>query len=491
MHLDRSLNGTFSGGLGGQPGISAGDPAGRVAAPRSSLWLALSANFLLRVAGAATGVMLTLYLAYINRELYPVSATELGMIAGGFYVTEMVAAPLLGAQSDRRGRRLLLVLGPLIGLVAVNLTALTTALSILFLTRILEGLTTSCATPSLLGYLSDHTDHDAVLRGRVMSWFEVGTALGIILGVVSGTLLWGQLGGLHPVDAGWLNLPSIDAGATVPWAPAFVAVGGMYVVCALMFWRVRDPRRPRAVAGGAPRASVAESFRRVLRYRSTLQFAPAWLSVNAIIGLWIHHAVYQMSKGHEAAGQYLVGTFEPRDLAIVMAAYTLAFGAGGLAWGSYIGRLGETRVMRLTLIGIVASGFMMGLVNHSGGSGPVLWLGVAGFFLAVLIQSGFAPAAVAYMARLSASLTEDRGLFMGLYSVVLGLGQVLGSWLGGPLADAFAMDGVLILTLVFSLVAALCVWSLPARAPAAPEPSTAGEAAAAEAPGVASAEASG
>src|SRR5215212_6176006 len=131
-------------------------------APRSSLWLALSANFLLRVAGAATGVMLTLYLAYINRELYPVSATELGMIAGGFYITEMVAAPLLGAQSDRRGRRALLVLGPIIGLIAVNLTAVTTALFILFVTRVLEGLTTSCATPSLLGYLSDHSDHDPV-----------------------------------------------------------------------------------------------------------------------------------------------------------------------------------------------------------------------------------------------------------------------------------------------------------------------------------------
>lgn len=436
-------------------------------APRSSLWLALAANFFLRVAGAATGIMLTLYLAYINRELYPVSATQLGMIAGGFYIVEMVAAPLLGAQSDRRGRRLLLVLGPLIGLVAVNLTAVTTVLFILFVTRLLEGLSTSCATPSLLGYLSDHTEDDPVLRGRVMSWFEVGTALGLVLGAVAGTLLWGGFGGLRPINAGWLNLPSIEAGTPVPWVPAFVLVGGIYLLSALLFWRVRDTSLHLGTTptARAARPSIVASFRRVLRYRSALQFAPAWLAVNAIIGLWIHHAIYQMAKGQQAAGQYLVGAFDSRELAAVLGGYTLAFGVGGLAWGSYIGRLGETRVMRLTLVGIIGSGLMMWVINHSGGSGPSLWLGVVGFFVAVLIQSGFAPAAVSYMARLSANLTEDRGLFMGLYSVVLGLGQVLGSWLGGPLADRFAMDGVLFLTFVFGIAAGVCVWSLPSRAP--------------------------
>src|SRR6266571_7391896 len=91
-----------------------------------SLARALIGNFFLRLAGAATGIMLTLYLAFINRELYPVSATELGVIAGAFYLVEMTSAPLLGAQSDRRGRRWLLVLGPLLGLAAVQLTAITT-----------------------------------------------------------------------------------------------------------------------------------------------------------------------------------------------------------------------------------------------------------------------------------------------------------------------------------------------------------------------------
>src|SRR5919197_2776693 len=109
--------------------MSEGRPARGRSLPithQSSLNLALVANFFLRLAGSATGLMLTLYLAHINRELYPVSAEELGLIAAGFYAMEMGAAPLLGAQSDRRARRLLRVLGPLLGLFHVNHTALTT-----------------------------------------------------------------------------------------------------------------------------------------------------------------------------------------------------------------------------------------------------------------------------------------------------------------------------------------------------------------------------
>jgi MFS family permease len=338
----------------------------------------------------------------------------------------------------------------LLGLVAVNLTAVTTVLLVLFVTRLLEGLSTSCSTPSLLGYLSARTEGDAMLRGRVMSWFEVGTAMGMALGAVTGSLLWGALG-----------------------RPAFVAVGGIYLLSAGLFWLVRDAdfqrRRDGGKGGRGEGRSMVESFRRVLRYRTALRFAPAWLAVNAIVGLWLNHAIYQMTEGHSAVGQYLVGALGTGELAAVLGGYTVAFGAGGLAWGSFIGKLGERFVMRVTLVGMIGAGAMIGVMNHSGGPGPLLGLGVAGFVVTVLLESGFAPAAVSYLARLSAELAEDRGLFMGLYSVVLGLGQIVGSWLGGPFADRWAMDGVLMLTFILGAAAVWFTWTLPGGESAQPE----------------------
>ena len=56
----------------------------------------LLGNSALRLAGSATGLLPTLYLGWINRQLYPVSATTLRLLAGGYYLVEMLAPPVLG-----------------------------------------------------------------------------------------------------------------------------------------------------------------------------------------------------------------------------------------------------------------------------------------------------------------------------------------------------------------------------------------------------------
>ena len=418
---------------------------------QGALTSALIGNFFLRLAGASTGLMLTLYLGWINHKLYPVSATELGFIAGGFYLVEMMFAPIFGAQSDRRGRRWLLLLGPALGFIAVQMTAVTTVLAVLFVTRLLEGLSTASASPSLLGYLSARTESSPALRARVMSLFEVGTTIGLTLGTVVGSLLWGRFERV-----------------------AFVLVGGVYLASAALFWRVRDAdcgngawgsasaghgstssptrlaRRPGLPSAGG---GLLQSARRVARHGPMLRFMPVWLAVNAIVGLWLTHAIFQMTEGHHQPGQYLVGAFGSNMLAAILGAYTTTFGIGILIWGSLMDRFGELRTMRISLLGILGAAVMIGVINHSGGPGPLLWLAAAGFVVMVLVDSGFAPAAVSYLAGVSADVREDRGLVMGLYSVVLGLGQLLGGWLGGPLADRWGMDGVLALTFLFCLLA--------------------------------------
>jgi predicted MFS family arabinose efflux permease len=269
-----------------------------------------------------------------------------------------------------------------------------------------------------------------------MSRFEFTTTLGLALGGVGGSLLWGWLG-----------------------RPAFVLVGGLYLLSALLFWLVRDADEL-GPGSAARRPPLHREILGVLCYRPLLRFAPAWLAVNAVVGLWLNHAIFQMSAGHSQPGQYLVGAFDSRQLAAILGGYTLVFGVGVLAWGYLLGRLGELGTMRLTLGGMLGAAAMIGVMNHSGGPGPLLWLGVGLFVITVLIESGFPPAAVSYLARLSSDLARDRGLFMGLYSVVLGIGQILGSGLGGPFADRWGMDGVLLLTFILGLAALGLTWTL-------------------------------
>jgi predicted MFS family arabinose efflux permease len=160
-----------------------------------------------------------------------------------------------------------------------------------------------------------------------------------------------------------------------------------------------------------------------------------------------------MTSGRELEGQFLVGAFSSRTLAAILAGYTTAFGLGMVAWGFAFRWLPEHVVMRIAMGGMLGAAACIVLINHSGGPGPLLGAALVGFAISVLVESGFAPAAVSYLARLSSHLKADRGLFMGLYSVVLGLGQVLGGWIGGPVADRWGMDGILALTAVLGLLA--------------------------------------
>ena len=74
---------------------------------------------------------------------------------------------------------------------------------------------------------------------------------------------------------------------------------------------------------------------------------------------------------------------------------------------------------------------------------------VAGLF----VLAGATPAALGMLADLSEAFPTDRGAIMGLYSVFLALGQIIGSLVGGAAADWKGIDGILIATALALVVA--------------------------------------
>jgi predicted MFS family arabinose efflux permease len=82
------------------------------------------------------------------------------------------------------------------------------------------------------------------------------------------------------------------------------------------------------------------------------------------------------------------------------------------------------------------------------------------FAAGLLVMSGFTPAALAYLADITEDHSGARGAIMGMYSVFLGVGQFLGSSLGGPFADWRGMDGVVVLSALLGLFALVTVIDL-------------------------------
>ena len=74
---------------------------------------------------------------------------------------------------------------------------------------------------------------------------------------------------------------------------------------------------------------------------------------------------------------------------------------------------------------------------------------LAGLF----VLAGATPAALGMLADISETHPADRGAIMGLYSIFLGLGQIIGSVVSGAAADWAGMDGLLAASVVLLVVA--------------------------------------
>lgn len=401
----------------------------------------LLANGLVRVGAAASGQLFAFALADRVGAGLGGGAVAVAAIGVCFYATELVVAPFAGHAADRRGPLRTLAAGPwfgaLSGGVALSSVALTGAalLALLALARTAEGLSAALAVPSTLMLIARATDGDVALRSRVMGLFEISSLVAMILGYALAGVLW-------------------DVAA----ARAFAVLPLVYLAA-------------RAVIGRAPRGAVASptpptppierpALRRVLRaFARTprhLAFGAAWLAVNAVVGAWMLETPYLLKLPVHDAEQALVGGFSGREIGLIFAGWAGTFLLGIGAWTVFGARLPRRHALRVSLAAMLGVAACLTVVNRGGGR---LWVVAAA--LCVLVESGFTPAALAHLADLTADVEEvgrgHRGAAMGIYSLILGAGQLLGGALGGPLAERWQMNGLLALTAILALFALVAV----------------------------------
>jgi len=159
---------------------------------------------------------------------------------------------VLGAWSDRAGRKLFIIFGPLFGAVAVLITSVTTAVWLLIFTRLLEGLSTASNAPATLGYLAEATSDSPKLRAAHLGFFEIATIGGIAVGFSLGGWLWREFGTAAMV--GGIPLTS----------PAFAVNALVYLVSLIILWLgVREIKEKRR-ALSLPSISLGETVKTLL-----------------------------------------------------------------------------------------------------------------------------------------------------------------------------------------------------------------------------------
>jgi len=174
-----------------------------------------------------------------------------------------------------------------------------------------------------------------------------------------------------------------------------------------------------------------------------------------------NHATFQLSNGATRVtsegggggmriplpGQTLSHAFNGGQVGLVFGLYAVAFGIGIMLWTGIVPRVRKSTIMLISGAGIIVASILIILINHTGLVEETNWLRVPliiAMLIAVMVESGFTPAALVYLSDISEEHAENRGMVMGLYSFLLGFGQLLGSIIAGPFADKAGVDGLLI-----------------------------------------------
>lgn len=386
-------------------------------------------------------------------NVYVISDTVGNIILGTFYIAEVLGAMVLGVWSDKFGRKLFIILGPVFGGVAVLITSITTAVWLLIFTRLLEGLSTGSNAPATLGYIAETTSKSPGLRMRISGFFEVAMIGGIAIGFVLGGWMWEHTGAA-----------TIIAG--IPFtSPAFAWNAIIYLISFIILWvginEVREKKH---------RVSMAELFSPIetIKHYWTLSrnpliagFAPAWIAINAVLGILINTTARIFTDKSDVSGQLLVGNFTAIEAGNIRAAYALCFILGIIIWTVAFSNVKRINTMLIGSVSLIISCILIVLINHQTSlQAPfTIFLAVL-LVISIMVQSGFTPAALAYLADISETQPEDRGAIMGLYSVFFGIGQAFGLYISGPFIDFGGADGMAAIVAVLGLFAGILVLRL-------------------------------
>jgi MFS family permease len=380
----------------------------------------------MRIASGASGVLVGLYLADLANREFRVKAALVGTLGAVSFGAELIASVPMGLASDAVAPRALMTGGALLGAIATQLFGISSQTSIFFLSRTVEGMGAAAVTPSLLSHLTDATDGNHSLRARVMSYFELSLLAGLALGGLTGAQLWS-----------FLN------------ARAFSAVAAIYVLgaCLLLLGAVGSRGHGSAQAISGFYTALKEPFLRRL--------APVWLCVNTIVGLWLGPTLPFLLTHRGGGKQFLDGNFsnQPERIGWLLLGYSLIFGIGVTAWSIVLPRMTEQRALRIALVAMVGVCLGLFLLNHSGAESPFVRRAIGTLTaLCIMVESGFTPAALSLLAG-SIGAQAGRGAAMGIYSVLLSIGAIVGSLLAAVLGQEFAVDGLIYSTFAMAVIA--------------------------------------
>ncbi|MGN5455546.1 MAG: multidrug efflux MFS transporter NorA [Candidatus Kurthia intestinigallinarum] len=320
-----------------------------------------------------------------------ISGQVVGYLTAAFALTQLIFSPFAGKAVDRFGRKIMIVIGLIIFGLSELLFGFGKTIDVLFISRILGGLSAAFIMPAVTAFIADITTEDN--RPKALGYMSAAISTGFIIGPGIGGFL-AEIGTRVPFySAGILGLVA--------------AVGSMILL--------REPERP-IIPVTEDETEGKSSFRKLLMPMFFIAFAVIFISS---FGLAAFESFFSLYVDHKFS-------FSPSDIAIAI--------TGGAILGAIfqvvffdpmMKALGEINLIRIMLLLSAVLVFAMTLVNS-------YWMIMAVTFTVFIGFDLIRPAATTYLSRIAGN---DQGFVGGMNSFFTSLANVFGPVIGGVLFD--------------------------------------------------------
>ena len=242
-----------------------------------------------------------------------------GIVVSSSPIFELITVLLLGAYIDKHGRKRVLLLGLLVGSVALFALLLTKDPVYLFIVNAFHGMSAAAILVSSLALIADYAPRES--RGRIMGVFDFTNLFGWIVGFGIGGLL--------------IDVYKDDIGMT------FVIAG----ILGLIAWiwaelNVTEPKREGKLGSEISFKAVAS----VLKQRSVILLIAPWFIIYLLVSTML---TFTSKAGTQELG--LTG----RDLAILLGGGGTIFLVTQVVYGWASDHYGRTKIMIVGTVGIV------------------------------------------------------------------------------------------------------------------------------------------
>jgi MFS transporter, DHA1 family, multidrug resistance protein len=317
------------------------------------------------------------------------SGAVVGYMVSAFAVTQLIVSPIAGRWVDKFGRKKMILIGLLIFSVSELLFGLGKTVEVLFLSRMLGGVSSAFIMPAVTAFISDITTIET--RSKALGYMSAAISTGFIIG---------------PGIGGFLA----EIGTRLPFFFA-AAFGGIATI--LSIFTLREPER------NPENEEIAGQKTGIKRIFAPMYFIAFMIILISAFGLAAFESLFALFVDHKFG-------FTPKDIAIIITGGAIV---GAIVQVVLFDRLtkwiGEIRLIRYSLIFSTILVFLLTFVHSYS----------AILLVTIIVFIGFdlmRPAVTTYLSKIAG---KEQGFVGGMNSMFTSIGNVFGPMIGGILFD--------------------------------------------------------